>query len=275
MEQRVDTINSILSNSALGTVIGIIGLIAAILIYVLTRKVYKISSCHEFSNLINKNHSKLPQQISVMYDNSPVENVSSSEFVIWNSGNSVITKSALATKEPLRIEFSEKIQLLRYQIVVSNNSINNIELKTDNEYPNSILISFDFIEKNEGARIEVLHTGNKSDIREKGKLIGVKSIFSKQKKLSKKKKEYKNPFITKALDMILFFMALSLPLMILVMIIYSFVSPEFFTATSQPVRGSGSPWTTRIMGSFVLFILAIQFLSRRPPYPSSLKKGSE
>ncbi|EMM9641621.1 hypothetical protein NTP67_08300 [Providencia rettgeri] len=271
----MDTINSILSNSALGTVIGIIGLIAAILIYVLTRKIYKISSCHEFSNLINKNHSKLPQQISVMYDGSIVENVSSSEFVIWNSGNSVITKSALATKEPLRIEFAKEIQILRYQIVVSNNPINNIELKTDYEYPNSILIDFDFIEKNEGARIEILHTGNKSDIREKGKLIGVKSIFSKQKKLSKKKKEYKNPFITKALDMVLFLMALSLPLMILVMIIYSFVSPEAFTASSQPVRASGSPWMTRIMGSLVLFIFAFQFISRRPPYPSSLKKGPE
>ncbi|HHG0471011.1 TPA: hypothetical protein ACPUE9_001234 [Proteus mirabilis] len=143
----MDTVNNILSNSALGTVIGIIGILIAIFIYVLTRKVYKISSCHEFSNLINKNHSSLPQQISVMYDGSLVESVSSSEFVIWNSGNSVITKSALATKEPLRIEFSRKIQLLRYQVVASNNPINNIELKTDSEYPNCILIDFDFIEK--------------------------------------------------------------------------------------------------------------------------------
>ncbi|MBG3080119.1 hypothetical protein I4632_07825 [Proteus mirabilis] len=78
----MDTVNNILSNSALGTVIGIIGILIAIFIYVLTRKVYKISSCHEFLNLINKNHSSLPQQISVMYDGSLVESVSSSEFVI-------------------------------------------------------------------------------------------------------------------------------------------------------------------------------------------------
>ncbi|AUU38469.1 hypothetical protein MC73_005610 [Proteus mirabilis] len=62
----MDTVNNILSNSALGTVIGIIGILIAIFIYVLTRKVYKISSYHEFSNLINKNHSSLPQQISVI-----------------------------------------------------------------------------------------------------------------------------------------------------------------------------------------------------------------
>lgn len=121
--------------------------------------------------------------------------VSSSEFVIWNSGNSVITKSVLATKEPLRIEFSREIQLLRYQVVASNNPINNIELKTDSEYPNCILI--DFIEKNEGARIEILHTGDKNDVREKGKLIGVKSIFSKQKKLSRKKKKSQKTFSKK------------------------------------------------------------------------------
>ncbi|WP_368925350.1 hypothetical protein [Proteus mirabilis] len=49
---------------------------------------------------------------------------------------------------------------MRYQVVASNNPINNIELKTDSEYPNCILI--DFIEKNEGARIEILHTGDKT-----------------------------------------------------------------------------------------------------------------
>ena len=35
----MDTVNNILSNSALGTVIGIIGILIAIFIYVLTRKV--------------------------------------------------------------------------------------------------------------------------------------------------------------------------------------------------------------------------------------------
>ncbi|MBG3115353.1 hypothetical protein GHV30_06885 [Proteus mirabilis] len=268
----MDTVNNILSNSALGTVIGIIGILIAIFIYVLTRKVYKISSCHEFSNLINKNHSSLPQQISVMYDGSLVESVSSSEFVIWNSGNSVITKSALATKEPLRIEFSRKIQLLRYQVVASNNPINNIELKTDSKYPNCILIDFDFIEKNEGARIEILHTGDKNDVREKGKLIGVKSIFSKQKKLSRKKKKSQTTFSKKALDVILLLLSLLFPIMISLMIIYSFASPEAFISTPRPVRDSSSPWVMRIMGFSVICVFIFQYIIHRPPYPSSLKK---
>lgn len=268
----MDTVNNILSNSALGTVIGLIGILIAIFIYVLTRKVYKISSCHEFSNLINKNHSSLPQQISVMYDGSLVESVFSSEFVIWNSGNSVITKSALATKEPLRIEFSREIQLLRYQVVASNNPINNIELKTDSEYPNCILIDFDFIEKNEGARIEILHTGDKNDVREKGKLIGVKSIFSKQKKLSRKKKKSQKTFSKKALDVILLLLSLLFPIMILLMIIYSFASPEAFISTPRPFRDSSSPWVMRIMGFSVICVFIFQYINQRPPYPSSLKK---
>ena len=207
-----------------------------------------------------------------MYDGSLVESVSSSEFVIWNSGNSVITKSALATKEPLRIEFSKEIQLLRYQVVASNNPINNIELKTDSEYPNCILIDFDFIEKNEGARIEILHTGDKNDVREKGKLIGVKSIFSKQKKLSRKKKKSQTTFSKKALDVILLLLSLLFPIMISLMIIYSFASPEAFISTPRPVRDSSSPWVMRIMGFSVICVFIFQYIIHRPPYPSSLKK---
>lgn len=246
-----------------------------IIFYILSRKISKISSSHEFSNLINKNHSSLPQQISVLYDGIPVKNVSSSEFIIWNSGNTVITKSALATKEPLRIEFNQGVRLLRYQVIVSNNKINNFHLKIDENYPNSVLVDFDFLEKNEGARIEILHSGDKNDLKEKGKLIGVKSIFSKQKKQSKKQSKKYSNITSKISDIIFYFTAALFPLMILAAIIYSFISPEYFTDTTQPVKPREvSPWPIRVMGLFALYFWFSQIMRLRPPYPSSLKKST-
>lgn len=272
MEQRVDTINNILASSVLGSLLGIAGIIIAIVTYVLTRKVSRISGFHEYTILINKNNSKLPQQVSVMYDGSPVERVSSSEFIIWNSGNSVINNKDLITMEPLRIEFSQDIKLLRYQIVASNNPINNIELITLKEYPNSILIDFDFLEKDEGMRIEVLHTGTKNDIYEKGKLIGVKSTFSKIHKPSPVKSNKKKSIFYKIFNFLFEAIPFLIIFALLIITAITFISPESTQSTQMETKTSRSIWPNVIFLSVLSILFIVQTIRNRPPYPSNLKK---
>lgn len=268
----MDTINNILSSSVLSSLLGITGIVIAIITYTLTRKVSKISSQHEYTSLISKDSSNLPQQISVMFDGSLVENVSSSEFIIWNSGNSVIKRDSLDTKEPLRIVANEGTKILRHQIVISNNSINNIELKTDIKYPNCILIDFDFLEKNEGARIEILHTGVKNDITERGKLIGVKSKFSKKEKNNTKKLKNKNINVNKIINLSVDITAVIFLILIFIFFVYSFISPEVFQTLRPDERVSKGPWLDRIFFILIFITFGFQFVKNRSPYPSGLKK---
>lgn len=259
-------------SAVIGISIGLIGVILAFIFYIKSKPISKISSFHSYTNLIGTNQSKLPKQVSISYNNKYVKSVSSSEFIIWNSGNTVINKRALATKDPLRIEINPDIKLLRYQIIIENNPTNNISLKTDEDYPNSILIDFDFLEKNEGARIEILHTGTKKDLKERGKIIGVKSIFSKEEEISKKKNVNKNSISYKVHNFFinLFFTALLIG--IAAMTFYSFAYPESEMFREKEVITGGNPWYVRILGIISLVWILTQYMQIKPPFPTTLKK---
>ncbi|WP_272567633.1 hypothetical protein [Providencia sp. PROV255] len=165
-----------LYSGSAGISIGLIGILLAIFFYIKSEAKPKLSSAVEFRSLIGKEHSELSPQISVLFEGKQVDSVSSSEFVIWNSGKSVIDKSALDTKQPLRITFKDSTQILRYQIKNINSETVSPALKLQD---GCIFIEFDFIEKNEGFRIEILHTGDYDSLALTGKLKGVLSPFDK------------------------------------------------------------------------------------------------
>lgn len=150
-----------LSIPSISSLIGILGILFGLASIIFTRKISRISSHLEFKSLIGGFNSKLPQSISITYDDFPVEKVSSSVFIIWNSGNKVIDGSSLNTIDPLRVEAHDGIKILRHNIQKTNNPTSNIKVYENPTVSNSLLIGFDFLEKKNGLRVEVLHTGNK------------------------------------------------------------------------------------------------------------------
>ncbi|ELY2495258.1 hypothetical protein [Cronobacter sp. JZ38] len=258
-----------LSIPSISSLIGIIGVLFAIVSIILTRSVSKISSHLEYKNLIGAFHSVLPQNISITYDDVPVDKVSSSVFTIWSSGNKVIYGNSLKTINPFRIEAREGVRILRYNIQKVNNKTNNITIKNDPHFHNSLLISFDFLERKNGFRIEILHTGTREDLIVRGQLIDVKSLEKKQNAASHKTYRLlsKNLKAFKSSTKIAFFIII---ITLLVALTYSFIQPEFFIRP-KPQSAPLNIWTFRAIVTTYLAV-PLYFLYRsRPPYPSSLR----
>lgn len=168
------TVSAWLSLPYVGSVIGIIGVAIAIITYILSRPKYKISLHKVTNDLIGLSDSLLPNQVEVLYEGETVDKLASSTFIIWNSGNKVITKSALATINPLRIEVEDNVRILRYEIEKLSNPTCNIAISLDPSKKH-LTLDFDFLEKNDGVRIKILHTGEDEEIKLVGKVIGVKT----------------------------------------------------------------------------------------------------
>ena len=203
------------------------------------------------------------------YANNPVEKVSSSVFVIWNSGNKVIDGERLKTIDPLRIEACDDTRILRYNIQKVNNKTNNIKIVPHPFFSNTLFISFDFLNKKDGLRVEVLHTGSRESLCVTGTLKGIKPLNTRNKFILNKASEFifKNINIFKTARKHIIFGCL---FGLFCIFIYSFINPDFF-AQSRPRTGSFNIWTFRAI-LFVYFMLPTYlFYKIRPPYPSKLR----
>ncbi|WP_039057063.1 hypothetical protein [Enterobacter sp. Bisph1] len=252
-----------LSNPSIGSLIGIIGIFIAVLTYFLSRSTHRISVHKTTKELIGLSDSMLPEQVEVLYEGEKVNKLSSTSFILWNSGNKVITKNSLETIDPLRIKIENHAKILRYEIKTINNLTSNISIKPDEE-GFFLKLLFDFLEKNNGFHLEILHTGKDSDIKVAGKVIGVKTPNSTfRSTFFSAIQETRIPFAkpTGLLFFIGFFGC---------MLGASFLWPEHFNNINK-VSPDSFLWMIRsaILVNLVPFVLLFIFINRS--YPSSLK----
>ena len=98
--------------------------------------------------------------VTILYKGSEVQRIAASEVVFWNAGNEVISSSDLAGKDLLRIVLPPDIQVLQAAIdKVSRDCIDFTLGPLPAPGRNEISLGFEFLDKNDGAAIRIVHTG--------------------------------------------------------------------------------------------------------------------
>jgi hypothetical protein len=108
--------------------------------------------------------------LEVTYKGHKVDNLTVSKILFWNNGYDTIDSADIVSTDPLRIDSVN--QILDAVIIKTNNSSNQIiaAIGVDGA---SVNIAFDYLDKNDGAIIQVVHAGKSSnDLSLKGKLKG-------------------------------------------------------------------------------------------------------
>ncbi|HBB02752.1 MAG: hypothetical protein US89_C0009G0066 [Candidatus Peregrinibacteria bacterium GW2011_GWF2_38_29] len=166
-------LNEIFSPSnTIGYTIGIIGIIIGIIFYIKSKKeklpFYYLENCHVLQEI-----EKI-QKIQINYDRKRIENLTITKLVIWNNGKETIQKTDIAKNNPLRITANNNAKILYAKILYQDNVNNNFQLQQKN---NEIYINFDYFDNEEGAIIEIHHTGiKKEDLIINGAFKGVKKL---------------------------------------------------------------------------------------------------
>lgn len=144
--------------------------------------VYSIRSTNIF-DLGSK--TGIGEKITMVYEEQPIRRLSVSVVKLWNGGNSVLDGSALIQRDPLRISFTNDVTILEATIVTDTNP--NCGCKTttkSNAFPNSVLLDFEFLDRQDGVAARILHTGDSDSLTFAGALKGVR--LENEKTIDKK-----------------------------------------------------------------------------------------
>ena len=159
----------------LGLVIGLILAIIGIILQIRSTKnkqaVYSVRS----NNLISGTVSTL-ENLNITYKEQKIVNLTASKILFFNRGAETIHRQDIETINPLRIS-SKDCTILDCSILWENNPSNNFKVHFDRANNNHAHLDFDYLDKDNGVIIQVIHTGLKSDnIDLRGDIKGVKKL---------------------------------------------------------------------------------------------------
>lgn len=165
--------------------IGVISIIIAIVLYFKRRKARTPIWYYKTTGIIDGVES-ISGDISVHFKEQPVPRVSVTKLGFVNLGGDTI--SNMDVRKPIIVKFSDDVSILKDPEVVRH-SRSEIEFSATRE-GNSIKLSFDFLDRLDGAVIEITHTGDENAVPELvGTIRGVrKGITQRSHKYALKRK---------------------------------------------------------------------------------------
>lgn len=143
--------------SWIGLAIGLIGLALSYYFYkkgTRTKRPY----CLTFTQSIaGKVLLDIPD-FQITYKGHPIERLAITKLVFWNAGSETITSSDVPAAAPFQIALSEDAEFLSYSLEFVKRNSNAISMTLDDSKKN-LLVEFDYLDKDDGFVVELLHTG--------------------------------------------------------------------------------------------------------------------
>lgn len=172
-------------------IIGIFSLIVSIISLIITIKQKKLQF-NIFNNELVNNKKFTLSKIKFLYNETPVDKLTNSKIVFWNSSFHAIKKEDIPEAAHLAISLNEG-KIIEISVLKGDETANRVLLPYISE--TYATITFDYLNRKEGGIIQVMHTGNEDSISISGKIIGGKIKTSQEKHTN----------VNKFIHMILFF----------------------------------------------------------------------
>jgi hypothetical protein len=144
-------------DNSVAIAIGLIGIAATVVVYLLTRRVKRPRWSVHTVDLVTKRTAQL-QGLSVTFKGKPVSDLSVSRVVLFNAGLEPIRREDIAPAAPLALEVPTDVQMLDATLVKANNKVNRMGVRFDPS-SNRALVEFDFLSAKDGGVFDVVHYG--------------------------------------------------------------------------------------------------------------------
>lgn len=251
----------------IGIIIGAIGIFLSIYFYLKSKRV-KRPYCLTFTHSITSASTVSVTDLEILYRGEPVQNLSVTKFVFWNAGSETINKSDVPDNTPFRIGVTGNSVLLNHSLEFLKNPSNSVTF-LENDAGKSLLVQFDYFDRNDGFVLELLHTAN-SD-----KSVEVVGIFKGARPLVRRSAA---PLLSlpKPLTKILAsegraFIGIAMIIYPLLMMadIYFQITPFWWPKSSVPA--TYADWVGFSIGITLFFLAGIYLLRTRLPSGFNLK----
>mgnify|MGYP001130975202 CR=1 FL=1 len=157
--------------SIVSFIIAILGVALAIIFYIKGKKVKLPYYAVRSINIVRDSGSWI-DSLKIHYSGQLIENLTVTKIAFWNAGRDTIDSRDIASAEPLTVRVKEGYKILDAKILHEKNKANkfSITTSTDQSYVTPL---FDYVDKDEGVVIQLIHTGKSGkDIEFDGKIKG-------------------------------------------------------------------------------------------------------
>jgi hypothetical protein len=111
------------------------------------------------AHLIGKEEQGLPPEVRILFQNVDVARLTLAKIWFWNDGNETMRGNQVVEDDPLRCAIAPSGRILAVHVVTTTRTVNKFSATIRPDRPNEALLTFDFLDPDDGALISVLHTG--------------------------------------------------------------------------------------------------------------------
>lgn len=153
------------------SVLSVLVAVVSLVLYLRGRRRKEPCWATRTNNLVRDYTAKL-SALDVKYSGRSVQNLSITRVVFWNKGGETIHAADIATADPLRITPTAAVTILDVIIVQVDNEASQFRLSSHEE-GTTVALRFAYLDRGNGAVIDVVHTGTSSDdISVEGSVMG-------------------------------------------------------------------------------------------------------
>ncbi len=164
---------NLLEQPAFGSIIGVISTILAIYFFMRGNKKRIFTYVNKESVIIGDHGDILNHRLAVAFDGKNIERVTRSVFVVWNAGKETIRSNDIAVADPLRIEFPAGTSILLATIDRASRSAIRFQLTYAAGEKPTLMISFDFLDRLDGANFSIVHNAPTGSAMLAGTVLGM------------------------------------------------------------------------------------------------------
>ncbi|WP_233237423.1 hypothetical protein [Bordetella sp. LUAb4] len=167
-----------LSLGWVGTILGIIGIGLSVYFYLAAKSNKRLYWCHEGSLLLGRANGQLPPGITVQYYDQQIPRLTRTRVWIWNPSDPTIHRADIESTDPLRIHFDTDGQILAATVQKSHRNVTGFFVAPAPNSATDLVIEFNFLDRDDGALVEILHTGSSVRPELMGTVRGIPKGFS-------------------------------------------------------------------------------------------------
>ncbi len=262
----IDEALRVLGLGWIGGLLGICGLIFGYVTYVRSRRRTTMAYVHLGEHLLGSASDTLPPLIDVLYDGIAIPRLTKSLVIIWNNGENTIAGTDIVVKDPLRLQVGTDGEILSVSVLKTSRVVNDVRIGySESTAANEAMLTFDFLDANDGVVVEILHTSTDRKPRIKGTLRGLPKGFTNLGQFARPKprKNARKDKVLKVVPTVSLFFACSAVL---------FTTMYSHSYSLSDLQESLSSGTYAAIGALAGFFCmgVIDALNSRRRYPKSL-----
>lgn len=172
----MNNIIAILKDPLFGGIFAIISFVAAIYLYFKGKRSVSLAYQRSELPLIGQRKTEHQSDLEVRFSGIVVPRVTVSKFVIWNNGTDTINGRDIVDSDPISLLLRGSGNILR--ATVSNQSREVCDFSVSIVEPKKLIISFDYIDPQDGCVLEILHSDEPGNLDLIGTVRGIPKGFA-------------------------------------------------------------------------------------------------